>query len=61
MARRRWWIIGVVSVGLPRPVPILPLLIRKGKYTHRPGGPHPTTTELLLLLAAALDKKTAAT
>jgi hypothetical protein len=48
-----------VSAGLPRPVPILPLLIRKGKYTHRSGGPHPTTREFLLLLAAALGKKVA--
>jgi hypothetical protein len=50
-----------VSTGLPRPVPILPLLIRKGKYAHQPGGPHPTTAEFLALLAAALDKKIVAT
>jgi hypothetical protein len=44
------------SAELPRPVPILPLLIRKGKYIHRPGGPHPTTGEFLALLVAALGK-----
>jgi hypothetical protein len=46
-----------VSAGLPRPVPILPLLIRKNRYEHRPGDPPPTTAELLALLAAALEKK----
>jgi hypothetical protein len=45
-----------LSAGLPRPVPILPLLIRKGRYTHRPGGPHPTTDEFLALLTGTLDK-----
>jgi hypothetical protein len=50
-----------VSAGLPRPMPILPLLIRKGLYTHRPGGPPPETSELLRMLAAALDKKITAT
>lgn len=44
-----------VSAGLPRPMPILPLLIRKGVYTHWPGGPHPTTKELLAILASALE------
>ena len=47
-----------VSAGLPRPVPILPLLIRKGLYTHRSGGPYPETSEFLRMLVAALDKKT---
>jgi hypothetical protein len=37
----------------------LPLLIRKRKYTHQPGGPPPTTEEFLALLAAALEKKVA--
>jgi hypothetical protein len=45
------------SAGLPRPAPILPLLNRKGQYTHRPGGPTPTTERFLLSLAAALGKK----
>jgi hypothetical protein len=49
-----------VSAGLLRPVPILPLLIRKGEYKHQPGGPHPTTGEFLALLAAALGKRVAA-
>ena len=45
-----------VSAGLPRPLPILPLLIRRGLYRHQPGGPKPDLTELLMLLAAALQK-----
>ncbi len=40
-----------VSHGLPRPLPVLPLLIRKGLYCHHPGGPHPDATELLRRLA----------
>ena len=51
-------LVDFISAGLPRPVPILPLLIRKNKYIHRPGGPYPTTEELLALLASALEKKT---
>jgi hypothetical protein len=39
-----------VSVGLPRPIPILPLLIQNGQYTHTPGGPHPTTNEFIAML-----------
>jgi hypothetical protein len=46
-----------LSAGLPRPVPILPLLIRKNKYTHRSGGPYPTSDEFLTLLASALEKE----
>ena len=45
-----------VSLGLPRPMPILPLLIRRGLYTHQPDGPDPDLMELLILLAAALQK-----
>jgi hypothetical protein len=51
-------LVDFISAGLPRPVPILPLLIRKNKYVHRPGGPYPTTEELLALLAVTLEKNT---
>lgn len=44
------------GAGLPRPFPVLPLLIRRGRYTHQPGGPHPTTDEFLVLLAETLDR-----
>lgn len=44
--------------GLPRPVPILPLLVREGLYRHEPHAPYPTTGVFALLLAAALDKPT---
>ncbi|MCE9591209.1 MAG: hypothetical protein K8S99_11870 [Planctomycetes bacterium] len=46
-----------VSLGLPRPVPILPLLIREGLYKHNPGGVYPTTGTFLAMLAVALGKK----
>lgn len=46
-----------VSLGLPRPVPILPLLIRTGLYTHRPNEAYPTTGVFLALLAVALGKR----
>ena len=52
-------LVDFVSHGLPRPLPILPLLIRRGLYTHRPGGPTPDLVELLILLAAALQKRIA--
>ena len=42
--------------GLPRPLPILPLLIRRARYVHRPGGPYPSDSALLVALAEALDK-----
>ncbi len=45
------------SHGLPRPIPILPLLIRAGIYVHRPNQPHPTTAEFAFLLAEALGKR----
>jgi hypothetical protein len=41
---------------LPRPLPILPLLIRKGRYVHRPGEAYPTPAELATLLTQALGK-----
>jgi len=44
------------SLGLPRPVPILPLLIRTGQYVHSPGGPDPDERLLLLALGRALEK-----
>jgi hypothetical protein len=49
-----------LSAALPRPVPILPLLIRTNQYEHRPAGPHPTTAEFLAMLAAALKKSVVA-
>jgi hypothetical protein len=45
-----------VSLGLPRPLPILPLLIHRGLYMHHPGGPKPNLADLLSLLAVALTK-----
>jgi len=42
--------------NLPRPAPILPILIRAGLYTHNPHGPYPTSGVFLVLLAAALGK-----
>jgi len=42
-----------ISHGLPRPLPILPLLIRAGKYVHHPGGPEPIPAALLASLAEA--------
>ena len=44
------------SFQLPRPVPILPWLIRTGYYTHRPQEPYPTTGIFLVLLASSLGK-----
>lgn len=44
------------SAGLPRPVPILPLLIRSDLYVHQPKHPYPTTGVFLALLAIALRK-----
>ena len=48
----------LTAVGLPRPVPILPLLIRTGRYVHRPGAADPDPRTLLRALAAALGKRT---
>jgi len=45
-----------VSHGLPRPVPILPQLIREGLYVHQPRKPYPTTGVFLALLAISLKK-----
>lgn len=41
---------------LPRPVPLLPLLIRQGLYRHTPNAPYPTTGVFLVLLGVALGK-----
>lgn len=42
--------------GLPRPVPLLPLLIRRGCFEHRPGQSPPSEEDLLIALARALGK-----
>jgi hypothetical protein len=44
--------IDFLSLGLPRPLPILPLLIRTGVYVHTPGS-SPRLVEQLRLLNAA--------
>lgn len=49
--------IDFVGAGLPRPVPILPTLIRSGLYVHQPHQPYPTTGTFMLMLAVALDKE----
>lgn len=46
--------VAFAAYGLPRPVPVLPLLIRHGRYVHRPGAPPPTTTGFLSMLADVL-------
>jgi len=46
-----------VSASLPRPVPILPQLIRQGNYTHRPGQSYPNTGAFLTMLAISLHKR----
>jgi len=49
--------IDFVSAGLPRPVPILPQLIRQGYYAHKPGQCCPTTDVFLAMLAISLQKR----
>ena len=44
------------SAGLPRPWPVLPLLIERGVYTHRPHHETSSSGELMSLMAAALGK-----
>lgn len=46
--------------NLPRPVPLLPILLREQLYEHIPHTPHPTAILFALLLAAALNKPTIA-
>jgi hypothetical protein len=47
-----------VSLGLPRPVPLLPWLIRQGLYRHAPNRPYPTSGVFLVLLAVTLQRPT---
>lgn len=47
--------IDFLAASLPRPVPILPLLLRAGVYVHRPKAPAPTTEEFVTLLVQALQ------
>jgi hypothetical protein len=42
------------SVEIPRPVPLLPVLIRAAVYTHAPGADHPSVDEQAELVAAAI-------
>lgn len=42
--------------GLPRPISIMPLILRADVYHHDPNRPYPTTGTLMVMLAAALDK-----
>ena len=44
------------AIGLPRPQPVLPLLIHYGHYVHHPGGNQPANSEFVLLLAKTLGK-----
>jgi len=46
--------IDFIALGLPRPMPILPLLIRAGVYSHRSGGPYPDARQWLRLLLDAV-------
>ena len=50
-------VINFVDLSLPRPVPILPLLIRSGLYVHRPRQEWPSVHKFALLIATALDKE----
>ncbi len=45
-----------VDYGLPRPIPILPLLIRSGHYVHRSNESIPSPGVFAALLAKALNK-----
>lgn len=47
--------IDFLAQRLPRPLPLLPLLTRKGLYNHQPGGPYPSPVEMLRLLVQALE------
>jgi hypothetical protein len=45
--------------GLPRPLPLLPLLIRTGVYSHRPVSPVPTAHQWAIALKLALEASAA--
>lgn len=45
--------------GLPRPLPILPMLIRSNLYCHQPMLPIPTTGVFMVMLAIAIGKPVA--
>jgi hypothetical protein len=49
-------ILNFAAFGLPRAVPILPLLIRSSVYTHDARQRHPSIIVFAALLAAALNK-----
>ena len=42
--------------GLPRPLPLLPMLIRNGVYIHQAGEPIPSTERFANLLKLAIEK-----
>jgi hypothetical protein len=50
-------VINFVDFSLPRPLPMLPLLLRAGLYVHQPQELPPSPDTLARLLAAALNKK----
>jgi hypothetical protein len=43
-----------IELSIPRPLPVLPLLIRSGVYAHRPRAAAPSTRDVLELLRDAL-------
>jgi hypothetical protein len=45
------------ELGLHRPIPILPLLIKEGLYVHEPAGQHPSNSDFAVLLAKTLKKE----
>lgn len=49
-------LIAFPTYGLPRPCPILPLLIRARVYTHKADQLFPTDPELVLLIRKAFEK-----
>jgi hypothetical protein len=44
------------ALGLPRPLPILPILIRASLYTHVPGAEHPSLEQQADWLIQAVDR-----
>ena len=49
-------VLNFVELSLPRPTPILPMLIRSCLYNHRPQASCPSTYVFAVLLSAALNK-----